>query len=172
MSQQNQPYPDQSWSTPGTDSWRTPGTDPGYSPWADRDGQPGIGGRDGLPPAAPQGWAAPQHYPAPPYPAQSQPAPQYPPQSSPAYGQPQQYGGQPWTAPAPAPGRPVWKLVLGIVLAVWSGLALLSSLSRAGVMVAEASGRGAAYQLGNLIGVLLIIVLPAVLAWLLLRRRH
>lgn len=95
-------------------------------------------------------------------------SPQYPPT---AYGQPP-YPGQPFGYPAPAQSRPAWKTVVGILLAIWTGLALISALSRTGSLIAGAAGRGAAYQLGSLIGVLLMIVLPGVLAWLLLRRKR
>ncbi len=92
------------------------------------------------------------------------------PQDPASYGHPQPDAGRPGAAPAS--GRPVWKSVVGILLAIWSGLALLSALSRAGSLIATSSGRGAAYQFGSLIGVLIMIVLPAVLAWLLLRRKR
>ncbi len=99
---------------------------------------------------------------------------QYDPPQSP-YGPspyaPQQYPGQGWNVPA-QPKRPVWKLVVGIVLAAWTALAVLSTMSRLGNVVATASGRGAAYQAGTLIGLLLMIVVPGVLAWLLLRRKR
>jgi len=99
---------------------------------------------------------------------------QYDPPQSP-YGPspyaPQQYPGQGWNVPA-QPKRPVWKLVVGIVLAAWTALAVLSTGSRLGNVVATASGRGAAYQAGTLIGLLLMIVVPGVLAWLLLRRKR
>ncbi len=99
---------------------------------------------------------------------------QYDPPQSP-YGPspyaPQQYPGQGWNVPA-QPKRPVWKLVVGIVLAAWTAMAVLSTMSRLGNVVATASGRGAAYQAGTLIGLLLMIVVPGVLAWLLLRRKR
>ena len=84
---------------------------------------------------------------------------------------PQQHPGQGWNVPA-QPKRPVWKLVVGIVLAAWTAMAVLSTMSRLGNVVATASGRGAAYQAGTLIGLLLMIVVPGVLAWLLLRRKR
>lgn len=99
---------------------------------------------------------------------------QYDPPQSP-YGPspyaPQQYPGQGWNVPA-QPKRPAWKLVVGIVLAAWTAMAVLSTMSRLGNVVATASGRGAAYQAGTLIGLLLMIVVPGVLAWLLLRRKR
>lgn len=224
MSQQNQPYSSQPWSHPdGQDA----------SPWAERDGQPGLGGHgQTLPPASlppndaggygaapspgtsgpgvpapygqpygaggrptePSGQAAPQQYGPQHYepqhhepqqyattqyattqygttqygPSASQPYPPTPYPPTP-YGQPQQYPGQ-YVGAQPARPRPVWKKVVGIVLAIWSGLALLSALSQVGSMVARASSRGVAYQFGSLLGLLLMVVLPAVLAWLLLRR--
>ncbi len=85
------------------------------------------------------------------------------------YGQPTPYGQGGW-APQPAPRRPVWKSVVGWILAGLAGLFALSAMSQ----FADGRlsfGRSAAYNAGYVIGILLMIVLPAVIAWLLLRRK-
>lgn len=202
MSQQNQPYPTQPWT----------GADHGQddSPWAERAGQPGLGGRGLMPPASqfpsgdaggygattpstptvpygggapygqpfpgpgaePHGQASTQHYGAQPSGGQAQqygqPTSQlYPPNP---YGHPQ-YPVQPYGYP-PAQRRPVWKTVLGILLAAWTALAALSLLSQSGSLISGAADRGVAYQIGVLIGLVLFVGLPGVTSWLLLRRKR
>lgn len=159
MSQPNQPWP------PG------PPPEPGQRPVP---GEP-----SGYAQNSPEGqsyWQQPPAgaYPPAPY-GQAGPSPYPPGQYAPQQYGPQQYGtqhypGQGWNVPVPTK-RPAWKVVLGTVLAVWTGLALLSTLSRLGSTIAGASGQGVAYQVGMLIGTAIGIVLPGVLAWILLRRK-
>lgn len=192
MSQQNQSWPQGSPWGPGNQgdqpvdaAWQRP--EPGEpSGYAQSQGnpdawqQPLAGAPGGQPPAS---GGQPSHGQAqhgqPQYGQAQYGQPQY---GQPQYGAPQspygpssyppqQYGSQGWNIPA-QPKRPVWKLVLGIVLAAWTALAVLSTLSRLGNVVATASGRGAAYQIGTVVGLLLMIVVPGVLAWLLLRRKR
>lgn len=71
--------------------------------------------------------------------------------------------------PTPAP-RPAWKTVLGVVFAAIAALmtlGALSSLSRGG----GPSSTSTAYLIGYVLGGVLMIVVPALVAWLLLRRR-
>ncbi len=100
-------------------------------------------------------------------PSQYGQAPQY--GQTPQYGQPASYGQGGW-APQPKPRRPVWKSVVGWILAGLAGLFALSAMSQF-ANGGLSFGRSAAYNLGYLIGILVMIVLPAVIAWLLLRRK-
>ncbi len=90
------------------------------------------------------------------------------------YGQPAPtpYGQAGWGPAAPrAPRRPVWRTVLGWILIGLSVLLLLSTLSRMGLGDLRLSGSGPAYVYGYLVGALITIALPAVIGWLLLRRK-
>lgn len=89
------------------------------------------------------------------------------------YGQqpPSPYGPvAPYGAPRTPPGRPVWKIVLGTIFAAIAGIMALAALA------ATANGNGpsrgdAAYLFGYVVGQLLMVLVPAFIAWLLLRRR-
>ena len=108
-----------------------------------------------------------------------QPAPygQQPPYGQPAqygqqapYGQPAPYGAQGWVAPQTPAKRPLWRTIVGWFFIALTGLMVLSA---AGTLTdARPSGGGTAYNVGYLIGVLLTIGIPALVAWLLLRRKR
>lgn len=178
MAQQNQPQ------EPGTDG-------AGYG-WAN---SPGYGRPDGSQPE-PQGYApgqqfgsaqqygqptipSPQYGQAPQYgtPPSGQYGDQYPQQpygTQPQPGQPQygqtQYGQSPYGMPPVRQPRPVWKTVLGVIFAAIAGLFTLGAVSSA-AQGNGPSGSGAAYLFGYIMGVVLMIGLPALFAWLLLRRK-
>ena len=130
-------------------------------------------------PAEPYGQAAPEYGQNPPpfgQPAQYGQAP--PPYGQPPqqYGQPpQQYGqpayGQGGWAPQQAAKRPVWKTVVGWIFASLAILFTLSAVSQLATGRMRLGGGTAAYNIGYLLGIVLIIGVPALVAWLLLRRK-
>lgn len=124
-------------------------------------------------PYQPPGQTSPGTYPQGQYPPNQYPPAQYPQGQYPAstpYGQPS--AGQGWVPPgAPAAKRPVWKTVIGWILVVWAGLAVLGTLAN---LVSGRFGAGigsTAEGIGYYIGVLLTIGGPLLIAWLLLRRK-
>jgi len=146
---------------------------------------PGAQGQQKYSPNAPAGGAtgpvqpaghvghdqgAPAQYGQPEYPAPAYQQPYGPPPVPGQYGQPAP--GQQWVPPSvpTAPRRPVWKTVLGIVFAVIGGMMLLSAAAQ--LSSGQLRPRGdAAYNFGYILGVLLTVVVPLLLAWLLLRRK-
>jgi len=115
----------------------------------------------------------PGQYGQPEYPAAAYQQPYGPPANGP-YGQPAPFQGQAaWTAPAATqkPRRPVWKTVLGSIFAVIGGLMALSAVSQLATGRTQLNTGSAAYNFGYLIGMVLIVAVPLLLAWLLLRRK-
>ncbi len=94
-----------------------------------------------------------------------------PPPGQPPYGQPTPYGQGGW-APQPAPKRPVWKTVVGWIFASLAILFTLSAVSQLATGRMRLGGGSAAYNVGYLIGIVLVIGVPALVAWLLLRRKR
>ncbi len=137
-------------------------------------------------PAEPFGQAAPEYGQNPPpfgQPAQYGQAPPPYGQAPQQYGQPpQQYGqapqqyGQPaygqggWAPQQPAK-RPVWKTVVGWIFASLAILFTLSAVSQLATGRMRLGGGTAAYNVGYLLGIVLMIGVPALVAWLLLRRK-
>lgn len=83
------------------------------------------------------------------------------------------YASQPYSAYGPPTyHRPAWKIALAVVFFLIAGLGLLGSLVTLANPSASTSGDAAesvGYRIGQLIGVLLLVVLPAVIGYLLVR---
>ena len=131
----------------------------GYGQSANPYGQPNVAGQPSYGQPSPYGQTSPYGQPDP-----------YQGGGYPQSGQ-QGYDGQPgWGMQQTPAKRPAWRTIVGWIFVALTGLFTLSAITQlaSGRLF---SGGSAAYMAGQLIGLILVIGGPALVAWLMLRKK-